>query len=280
MNTKGYLGLTQECAPHISYFTSKIDTPYIVDEALRETPIIPDYSISPIQFGIGHCTYFTPAENYPNGMYINLSKKDYETYLYIRNNAFYTPYGMMVKLSIGCNCTNSFELIDDSLIPKQRQIDFADNIPGYIKGFQYPCPTISAAFFSDFVMENIIMKKTDITLSDCYKAFNRKGPNFLPVLMKRVIPQLNIIPEYDVQFRDMMLFIDKMDYDMYMIALTRYLSGDTITGKYMKMYVNKVNNAVYCRPIAPMHNIGLDSYFYQNKTGAKTKSKNKKKGRK
>lgn len=278
MNTKGYLGLTQECAKYISYFTSRVDTPYIVDEMLRETPIIPDYSISPLQNGMGHCTYFTPAKNYPNGMHINISKKDYESYLYIRNNAFYTPYGMMVKLLTGYNCTNSFELIDDSLIPKQRQIEFADNIPGCIKGFQYPNNTISVAFFSDFVMENILMKKVDIALCDCYKAFNQKGPNFLAVLMKRVIPQLKVIPEYDVQFRDMMLFIDKMDYDMYMIALTRYLSGDTITGRYMKMYVNKVNNAVYCRPVAPMHNVSLKSYFDQNKTGVESKSKNKKKG--
>ena len=245
MNVREFLGLDSAYSHvlmHNSYADyNNFDGPYTVDKILRETPIIPDYSFrqgeSTYTFTI--CEYFNPLIK-GSPLNLLLSKNEYDEYMYIRSNAFYTPYGVMVLLNQpSISCTNWFYLTDDSLIPKNRKIMCVDKK-------MYPPndkSRITATFFADYVMENMILSFSTGVLHESMYLYDTK--DVCAVLMKRV--QLNPnIPVYDVQFSDLMAFDNRMSYNMYMLAVSNYLCGVPSSADKLSFRFNKDKRLFKC----------------------------------
>lgn len=196
---------------------------YSIDENLRETPILKDTSIIQISNDEFCCNYFSPIDGKP--LQLELSLIDYNQYCYMRNNAFYTPYGMMVLLYELFSCTNSFILANNLLIPRNRKIYFVDIATQHSIDIDNS-GKIYCAFFADFVIEHIFLSKINKTLRDTTLSNIRMKSNPCPVIMKNfMIPNIGMYPAYDIQLKDIMVFRNRLDYDMYMIALERYYTN-------------------------------------------------------
>lgn len=253
-NDVGYYGLAKY-QPDLILDSYLHSVQYSIDENLRETPILKDTSIiPPIYTQEFCCNYFSPIEGRP--LQLTLSLIEYRQYCYIRDNAFYTPYGMMVLLSDLLSCTNSFILANDLLIPKNRKIYFVDiATQRSLTTNDINSGHIFCAFFADYVIEHIFLSKIYKTLRDTTLCNIRMKSNPCPVIMRNhMIPNIGRYPVYDIQLKDIMVFRNRLDYDMYMMALEQFFYyNEKVTKKYL--FARVINNIIFCDIKDPRYDI-------------------------
>ena len=220
MNTKWYLGLNNKYSNVFPYIGNTLQLPYIIDEQLRENPLEEDISLKRAIYR--RDDYF--FENNISDLYAYINNSEYYEYMYIRRNAFKTAYGIMVLISNPKSSSNYFILADSSLIPKTRKLCYVDTFYNPIdlnrNGYY-------AAFFADYVMENILLKRINRLTS-----FKSVDASYL------IIPVV-FYPfkdcENDIMLRDLMIFRDMNSYNLYMLAVdnliryNQYASVDNLT---------------------------------------------------
>jgi len=242
MNTREFIGLDNLYAYALMSDPRSLALPYVVDEVLRETPIIEDQSfVRSLQNGTMCCNYLIPLRHH-NPVFLELTQEEYNRYMFIRKNAFYTPYGMMILLDNQFMYNKYFILENTSLIPQERVIEHIGrnfNSPSYYSVYY-------ATFFADFIMDKIILNHF-YKVSPSEGEFAGRANNIKPVLMKRFKP-INNIPVYDVQFSDLIAFDSQMSYDTYMLALSCYLSGNMADGDKLSFRFNPTYRLMKCYP--------------------------------